>query len=55
MQVHSQQEVQTNFNQEFLARIMPRLEWLTILEGAKSVSNNSFTTCRLANFNIILF
>lgn len=38
LQVISQQEVETEFNAEFLTRMIPRLEWPTVLEGAKAVS-----------------
>lgn len=38
LQVLSQQEVPSEFNAEFLTRMIPRLEWPTILEGAKAVS-----------------
>lgn len=34
----SKQDVETDFNAEFLTRMIPRLEWPTVLEGAKAVS-----------------
>lgn len=37
MQVVTKQEVETDFNGEFLARMIPRLEWPAVLEGAKAV------------------
>lgn len=37
MQVLSKQEVETDFNAEFLTRMIPRLEWSAVLEGAKAV------------------
>lgn len=37
VQVVSKQEVETDFNAEFLTRMIPRLEWPAVLEGAKAV------------------
>lgn len=37
MQVVSKNEVETDFNAEFLTRMLPRLEWPAVLEGAKAV------------------
>ncbi|XP_055307040.1 multifunctional methyltransferase subunit TRM112-like protein isoform X2 [Sitodiplosis mosellana] len=37
LHVLSQREVPSDYNAEFLVRMIPRLEWLTVLEGAKAI------------------
>ncbi|XP_031619461.1 multifunctional methyltransferase subunit TRM112-like protein [Contarinia nasturtii] len=37
LHVLKKREVQIDFNAEFLIRMIPRLEWRTVLEGAKSI------------------
>lgn len=39
----SKQEVETDFNAEFLARMLPRLEWPAVLEGAKAVRSTNYS------------
>lgn len=52
-QVESKQDVETDFNPEFLARMIPRLEWPTVLEGAKAVSFNLFHLQISSGINIL--